>query len=59
MIGKGAMAIALCTTALAGAAPTAAAPAANGGADPNKVLRYAFEVAETSFDPQKLSLIHI
>jgi ABC-type transport system substrate-binding protein len=27
-------------------------------ADPNKVLRYAFEIAETSFDPQKISDIY-
>jgi hypothetical protein len=25
------------------------------GADPNKVFRYAFEIAETSFDTQKIS----
>lgn len=27
-------------------------------ADPNKVLRYAFEIAETSFDPQKVSDVY-
>jgi ABC-type transport system substrate-binding protein len=31
----------------------AALPAA--AADPNKVFRYAFEIAETSFDPQRIS----
>jgi ABC-type transport system substrate-binding protein len=34
-------------------AALAALPAA--GADPNKVLRYAFEIAETSFDPPRIS----
>jgi ABC-type transport system substrate-binding protein len=34
-------------------AALAALPAA--AADPNKVLRYAFEVAETSFDPPRIS----
>ncbi len=37
-------------------AALAAAPAA--GPDPNKVLRYAFEIAETSFDPQKVSDVY-
>jgi ABC-type transport system substrate-binding protein len=37
---------------------TSHAAPANGGADPNKVLRYAFEVAETSFDPQKISDVY-
>ena len=27
-------------------------------ADPNKVLRYSFEVAETTFDPQKISDVY-
>ena len=31
------------------------APAAATAADPNKVLRYAFEIAETSFDPPRIS----
>ena len=33
-------------------------PAANDCPDPEKVLRYAFEVAETSFDPQKVSDVY-
>ena len=33
---------------------TAAAPAARA-ADPNKVFRYAIEVAETNLDPQRVS----
>ena len=36
----------------------AAKPAANDRPDPEKVLRYAFEVAETSFDPQKVSDVY-
>jgi ABC-type transport system substrate-binding protein len=39
--------------ALAAALLAAALPAS--AADPNKVFRYAFPVAETSFDPQKIS----
>ena len=35
-----------------------AKPAANDRPDPEKVLRYAFEVAETSFDPQKVSDVY-
>ena len=31
---------------------------ANAQADPDKVLRYAFEVAETSFDPHKVSDVY-
>ena len=38
-------------------ASLAAAPAALA-ADPNKVLRYAFEIAETSMDPQKVSDVY-
>lgn len=34
----------------------AAAPA--GGPDPAKVMRYAFEIAETSFDPHKVSDVY-
>ncbi len=34
------------------------APAANAQADPAKVLRYSFEVAETTFDPQKISDVY-
>jgi ABC-type transport system substrate-binding protein len=33
----------------------AIAAAAAHAADPNKVLRYAFEIAETSFDPPRIS----
>ena len=33
-------------------------PDTMGRADPAKVLRYAFEVAETSFDPQKISDVY-
>ena len=33
-------------------------PAANDRPDPEKVLRYAFEIAETSFDPQKVSDVY-
>jgi ABC-type transport system substrate-binding protein len=39
--------------ALAAALLAAALPAS--AADPNKVFRYAFPIAETSFDPQKIS----
>ena len=31
---------------------------ANAQPDPNKVLRFAFEVAETSMDPQKVSDVY-
>ena len=31
---------------------------ANAQPDPNKVLRYAFEVAETTMDPQKVSDVY-
>ena len=40
--------------ALAGAADSAAAPAAADGADA-KVLRFAFEIAETGFDPAQVT----
>jgi ABC-type transport system substrate-binding protein len=40
--------------AFAAFAPSSAAQAA----DPNKVLRYAFEIAETSFDPHKVSDVY-
>ena len=40
------------------AAITVAAPIVNAQADPNKVLRYSFEVAETTFDPQKISDVY-
>ncbi len=36
------------------AAAAVSAPSAHA-ADPNKVLRYAFEIAETSFDPPRIS----
>lgn len=36
----------------------AAASQTAGGPDPKKVLRYAFEVAETSMDPQKVSDVY-
>ncbi len=35
-----------------------AAAIANAQPDPNKVLRYAFEVAETTMDPQKVSDVY-
>ena len=34
------------------------APTANAQPDPRKVLRYSFEVAETTFDPQKISDVY-
>ena len=40
---------------LAAALLAAALPAAAVAADMNKVLRYPFEIAETSFDPHKIS----
>ena len=50
-----ALALASSAQAGAGAAPTAAAaPGAHAGA-PLKTLRYAFPVAETSFDPAQIS----
>lgn len=50
IVSSAAFALALLT-----GAPTAAAAATGKGEspDPAKVLRYAFEVAETSFDPQR------
>jgi ABC-type transport system substrate-binding protein len=48
----------LCSLALASGlalARPATAPAASGAADGQKVLRYAFLVAETGFDPAKVS----
>src|SRR6188768_2299010 len=36
-------------------AALAAAGLAAHAADPNKVFRYAFEIAETSFDPPRIS----
>ena len=42
--------LALATLSIPGAAPAAA--------DPDKVFRYAFEVAETSFDPHKISDVY-
>jgi ABC-type transport system substrate-binding protein len=39
-------------------AQAAAAPGANAGATPKKVLRYAFEVAETSLDPAKVNDVY-
>ena len=47
---------ALIALALAAALLAAAAPAQ--AADPKKVFRYAFEIAETSFDPQKISDVY-
>ncbi|MEO7743491.1 MAG: ABC transporter substrate-binding protein [Usitatibacter sp.] len=41
--------------AVVSTATLVALPAAAGPADPNKVFRYAFEVAETSFDPAEVS----
>jgi ABC-type transport system substrate-binding protein len=51
LLGLGLIGAALCVPAIAEAAPANSDP----HADPKKVLRYAFEVAETSFDPQKIS----
>ncbi|MEQ1519158.1 MAG: hypothetical protein ABL931_21995, partial [Usitatibacteraceae bacterium] len=34
------------------------ASTAKDGPDPEKVLRYAFEIAETSFDPHKVSDVY-
>jgi ABC-type transport system substrate-binding protein len=51
LLGHGLMGAALCASAIAAAAPANSDP----HADPKKTLRYAFEVAETSFDPQKIS----
>ncbi len=48
-------AVAALALALALALATAAAPAP---AAPQKVLRYAFEIAETSFDPQRISDVY-
>ncbi len=48
-------------TAAAPATTPAAAPAtatAASSADPRKVLRYAFEIAETTLDPQKISDVY-
>ena len=42
-------------TLLALALALALVPASARAADPNKVLRYAFEIAETSFDPHRVS----
>ncbi len=42
--------------ALAAALLAAAAPAT--AAEPKKIFRYAFEIAETSFDPQKISDVY-
>ena len=39
-------------------AVTLAAPCAGAQPDPAKILRYAFEVAETSFDPHKVSDVY-
>ncbi len=36
----------------------ALAPTAHAQPDPNKVLRYAFEIAETTMDPQKVSDVY-
>jgi ABC-type transport system substrate-binding protein len=36
----------------------AAAPALSQAADPNKVFRMAFEIAETTFDPQKVADVY-
>lgn len=45
--------------AQAGASAEAAAAAGRGDSpDPAKVLRYAFEIAETSFDPQRVSDVY-
>jgi len=49
--------LALCLSFPVLATAQAAKPS-NGGADPAKVLRYAFEVAETSLDPQKVSDVY-
>jgi ABC-type transport system substrate-binding protein len=38
--------------------PAATLPAQVHAADANKVLRYAFEIAETTFDPQKISDVY-
>ena len=40
------------------AAGQSAKPSASDRPDPEKVLRYAFEVAETSFDPHKISDVY-
>jgi ABC-type transport system substrate-binding protein len=44
-------------SSLVSLAANAGTPAASS-ADPNKVLRYAFEIAETSFDPHKVSDVY-
>ncbi len=46
----------LAALALAAAFLAAAVPAK--AADPKKIFRYAFEIAETSFDPQKISDVY-
>jgi ABC-type transport system substrate-binding protein len=43
---------------IAGAAALALALAAPAGAGAEKVLRYAFEIAETSFDPNRISDVY-
>jgi ABC-type transport system substrate-binding protein len=54
---RGFQTIALCASLIVGLAN--AQPAAKPYApDPNKVLRYAFEIAETSLDPQKVSDVY-
>jgi len=45
----------LCLAASAAGSASAVAPTP---ADPAKILRYAFEVAETSFDPQRVSDVY-
>src|SRR5678815_980596 len=50
--------VACIAVALAAALPAAGADPNRGReapGDPNKVFRYAFEIAETSFDTQKIS----
>ena len=49
------VALALGAAALLAAGPVQAQPAGTAGAQPAKVLRYAFQVAETGFDPAQLS----
>ena len=44
--------------ALSMALATAAWPTQVHASDPSKILRYAFEIAETSFDPQKISDVY-
>lgn len=51
--------LALCLSLPLLAIAQGAKPAAAGnGPDPKKILRYAFEVAETSLDPQKVSDVY-